>query len=97
MRIYDDMARPIRPLLITSEQRRELHAIINQPTAAFRDNRRAWIILNRAKGLSQLQTATKVGVTRPVVIKWEQRFQKAGLAGLAACSGTSPIGWSGPK
>ena len=77
------MARPISPLIITSEQRRELRAIINRPTAPYRENRRAWIILNRADGLSQTQAAAKVGVARPVVIKWEQRFRKAGLAGLA--------------
>lgn len=63
------MARPIRPLMLTSEQRRELRAIINRPTALYRENRRAWIILNRADGLSQTRTAAEVGVARPVVIK----------------------------
>jgi transposase len=55
--------------MITSEQRRELRAVINRPTAPYRENRRAWIILHRADGLSQTQAAVKVGVTRPVVIK----------------------------
>jgi transposase len=82
-----NMARPIRPLVITSEQRRELRAIINRPTAAYRENRRAWIILNRANGLSQTQTAAEVGVARPVVVKWEQRFRNAGLAGLTDSKG----------
>lgn len=92
-----DMARPIRPLSISSEQRRELRAIINRPTAPYRDNRRAWIILNRAEGLSQQQTAAKVGVGRPVVIKWEQRFRKAGLAGLADRTGRGRKPWIDPK
>lgn len=91
------MARPIRPLLVTAEQRRELRAIINRPTAAFRENRRAWIILNRADGLSQIQTAAKVGVVRPVVIKWEQRFRKAGLAGLADSKGRGRKPWIDPQ
>lgn len=81
------MPRAVRPLIISSEQRRALRAIINRPSAPQRDHRRAWIILNRADGLSQQETAEKLGVSRPVVIHWEQRFQKAGLAGLADAKG----------
>lgn len=92
-----NMARPIRLLTITPEQRRELRATINRPTAAVRENRRAWIILNRANGLSQTQTAAKVGVARPVVVKWEQRFRKTGLAGLAESKGRGRKPWIDPK
>src|SRR5437870_4522411 len=81
------MARPVRALDITSEQRRALRAIINRPSAPQRDHRRAWIILNRADGLSQEETAVKVGVGRRVVIHWEQRFRKAGIAGLGDAKG----------
>ena len=63
------MARPIRTLDITPEQRRELRAIVNRPSVPFRDNRRAWIILNRADGLSQTETARKVGVRQSVVVQ----------------------------
>jgi transposase/DNA-binding XRE family transcriptional regulator len=91
------MARPIRSLTINPEQRRELRAIINRPSAAYRDNRRAWIILNRADGLSQSQTAAEVGVARPVVIKWEQRFRKAGLAGLTESQGRGRKPWIDPQ
>lgn len=72
---------------ITSEQRRALRTIVNQPSAAQRDHQRAKIILLRADGLSQAETAERLGVSRPVVIQWEQRFQRAGLAGLADASG----------
>lgn len=81
------MARPIRVLDINSEQRRSLRMIVNSPSAPQRDHRRAWIILNRADGLSQEETAEKVGVGRRVVVHWEQRFRKAGLAGLADAEG----------
>ncbi len=91
-----NMARPIRPLVITSDQRRALHAIINRPSAPYRDNRRAWIIINRADGLSQAQTAAEVGVARPVVIKWEQRFRKAGLTRLADRKGRGRKPWIPP-
>jgi transcriptional regulator with XRE-family HTH domain len=83
--------------MISSEQRRELRAIVNRPSAAYRDNRRAWIILKRSEGLSQTQTAAEVGVARPVVIKWEQRFRKAGLAGLVDGKGRGRKPWIDPK
>ena len=81
------MARPIRTLSISSEQRRALRAIVNRHSAPYRDNRRAWIILNRADGLSQTETARKVGVRQSVVVQWEQRFRKAGIAGLSDAKG----------
>ena len=81
------MPRPVRILDITSEQRRALRAIVNRPSVAHRDHRRAWIILNRAEGLSQHETAVKVGVGRRVVIHWEQRFRQAGVAGLSEAKG----------
>src|SRR5256712_12818948 len=87
------MARPPEPLSITAEQRRALRATINRPPASYRENRRSWIILNRADGLSQVETATKVGVSRPVVIKWERRFAQAGLAGLAEAKGRGRKPW----
>jgi transcriptional regulator with XRE-family HTH domain len=86
------MARPISKLLITPEQRKELRRIVNRPKATQREVSRAWIILNRADGLSQAQTAKTVGVNRPVVAKWEKRFRANGLGGLAEArrSGRKP-------
>ena len=81
------MARPVRPLTITAEQRRALRAIVNRPSAPLRDHQRARIILNRADALSQAETAEAVGISRPMVIQWEQRFRKAGLAGLVDAKG----------
>jgi transposase len=81
------MARPIRPLEITSEQRSALRAVVNRPSAPQRDHRRAWIILHRAEGLSQEETAQKVGVGRRVVIHWERRFRQGGMGELADAKG----------
>jgi transcriptional regulator with XRE-family HTH domain/transposase len=81
------MPRPIRPLIVTPEQRRALRTIVSRPSAAQRDHQRAWIILHRSEGLSQAETAERLSISRPVVIQWEQRFQKAGLAGLADAKG----------
>ena len=76
------MARSIQALTVSDEQRRALRQIINAPSAPQRDARRAWIILNRADGLSQVATVLRVGVRRRIVSHWESRFLKEGLAGL---------------
>lgn len=86
------MARPIRVLSLDPVQLRELQAMIKRPKASQREVRRARIILYRAEGHSQQQTADLVGVNRPVVVKWESRFMKSGLPGLAEArrSGRKP-------
>jgi transcriptional regulator with XRE-family HTH domain/transposase len=81
------MARPIQPLSISPEQRAELRRIVNRPTATRRQVRRAWIVLNRADGLSQIETARRVGCRRSVVAQWERRFAQQGLAGLEEAPG----------
>jgi transposase/DNA-binding XRE family transcriptional regulator len=81
------MARPVRVLPITAEQRGALQRLVQRPTVTQREVRRAQIILDRADGLSQTDTARRVGVNRPVVVLWERRFGEAGLAGLADARG----------
>jgi transposase len=81
------MARPIRALPITDAQRSELRALARRPTSTRREAWRAQIILHRADGLSQEETARRVGVNRPVVVLWEKRFVHAGLAGLTEAKG----------
>ena len=86
------MARPIRVLPLNPVQLRELQIMIKRPKAPQREVRRARIILARAEGRSQQQTADLVGVNRPVVAKWESRFLKSGIPGLAEAprSGRKP-------
>jgi transposase/transcriptional regulator with XRE-family HTH domain len=81
------MVRPVRILAITAEQRGALQRLVQRPTAPQREVRRAQIILHRADGLSQAETARRLAVNRPVVVLWEQRFGAAGLAGLADAKG----------
>lgn len=81
------MSRPIRALPITEAQRSALRALVGRPTSSQREAWRAHIILHRADGVSQQETARRVGVNRPVVALWEKRFAQAGLAGLADAKG----------
>lgn len=87
------MARPIRCLTVSAEQRRELQRIVGRPSASQREVRRSRMILLRAEGISQQAVATRLGVNRPVVGHWEKRFQQGGLEGLreARRSGRKPV------
>lgn len=81
------MPRSVRPLVVSVEQQAELRRVLNRSTSTQREVRRARIILERASGLSQEQTAERVGVNRPVVTLWEKRFRMNGLAGLTDAQG----------
>jgi transposase len=74
-------------LVITAAQREALQRLVQRPTTTQRAARRAQIILHRADGLSQAETARRVGVNRPVVALWERRFRAAGLGSLADAKG----------
>lgn len=81
------MGRPIEPLEATKQQRDELERMVNAPTTPQRMVRRARIVLLRADGHSQVETAAMAGVNRPVVVHWERRFADRGLAGLEEAAG----------
>lgn len=86
------MARPVRALTISASQQHELQSMGRRPQAPQREVRRAKIILARAEGHSQQQTADLVGINRPVVAKGEKRFMQHSIAGLAGAkrSGRKP-------
>jgi transposase len=77
------MGRPVRAISLDSNQKKELEAVVQRPKASQREVRRARIILARADGLSHQQTADLVKVNRQVVVHWEKRFLKNGIAGLS--------------
>ena len=77
------MGRTVRVLDLEEEQERELRELVQRPTTPQRDALRARMILGRAQGLSQEETARLVKVRRTVVAHWEKRFREQGLAGLA--------------
>ena len=91
------MSRPTPVLDITPRQREALQAVLQRPTAARRAYQRAAIVLQRAAGVSQSATARALGVSRPVVIKWERRFREAGLAGLVDAKGRGRKPSIGPE
>jgi transposase len=76
------MARPVKPIELGEVQRQALLKIVNSPTSPQRMVRRARIVLCRAQGMSQAETAREVGVGQCVVSKWDVRFRRRGLEGL---------------
>lgn len=56
--------------------------MIHRPTAQQRMVRRCRLILYRAEGFSQKQSAEKAGVSRPTVNALEKRFVTEGMEGL---------------
>jgi transposase len=68
---------------LTAEERRTLRAWQHSRTIPARQARRGRIILLMADRVPISHIADLVGITRPFVYKWVQRFQQEGLAGLA--------------
>ena len=74
------MPRPIRPLLITLDQRDHL---IRLETSGGQLALRVRIVLALAEGTGQRDVATRLGVSLQMVSYWSARFKKDGVEGLA--------------
>lgn len=76
------MWKPCDPLTVTPEQRRTLETWVRAQNTPRSVVSRGTIALLAGDGLSNCQIARKVGVSRPTVILWRERFQRAGPAAL---------------
>lgn len=79
--------RPVLPVSLTAEQEAELARRTKAPTASRRDALRAAIILKRAQGLKQSDTARALGCSGACVSRWTARFRKQGMDGLKDAPG----------
>jgi hypothetical protein len=70
-------------ICLTPSERQTLRAWQRAPTMAAGRARRGRILLLLAERMPIAQIAATVGISRRFVYKWAQRFQQAGLAGLA--------------
>lgn len=68
---------------LSSEEREVLSRRVRRRTIARADAQRAAIVLGAADGLNNSQIAKAVGVTRPTVRVWRERFVKLRLDGLS--------------
>lgn len=74
--------RPVVPIVLNQDTRRELEALSRSRSLPYALVRRAHIILLAAQGMSQSDIGAKVGLSRAMVGMWRQRFLKQGLLGL---------------
>jgi transposase len=74
--------RPAPALGLREGDRERLQALIRSSTAPAGLVQRARIVLLAADGESNIAIADHVGVSRPTVLAWRERYQAKGLAGL---------------
>jgi transposase len=73
---------PSIALAISDEDRASLTTWIRSSTVSAGRAERAAIVLACAAGSGTSEAARRLGVSRPTVIKWRDRFAEQGLAGL---------------
>jgi transposase len=72
----------IPPLVITEEERAELHHRVRAHTMPQRAAKRARVVLPAADGVPNRQIAPMVGINQHTVAHWRRRFESERLAGL---------------
>jgi transposase len=68
--------------LISAEDRARLEAIVANRNRAQKHVARARLVLLSAERLDVATVARRVGISRPAVWRWQQRFAEAGVDGL---------------
>ena len=76
------LGRPITPIALTPDARRELDAMVRSRSLPHSLVRRAKIVVMSADGVDNKSIAEKLGLSRATVGKWRTRFLRQGLAGL---------------
>jgi transposase len=69
-------------LLLSAEDRAGLRGLIEDRRRPMKHVQRAQIVLLSADRLPVLEIAKRVGISRPMVWRWQQRFAEEGLDGL---------------
>jgi transposase len=67
---------------VSAEDRARLEAIVADRNRAQKHLARARIILGSADRLSVAEVASRAGIGRPAVWRWQRRFAEAGIASL---------------
>jgi Homeodomain-like domain len=75
------MARTVS-LLLSAQHGADLQGVIEDRGRSVKHVQRAQIILLSAERLPVLGIAKRVGVSRPMVWRWQQRFAEEGIEGL---------------
>jgi len=76
------IGRPVAIVSLSDSERQELESLARRRKTAQALALRAKIVLHCAEGLSNTEVASLVGVTKPTVGKWRQRFARDRINGL---------------
>ena len=76
------MRQRAQPLTVAPDQLRVLEAWVRAPSTSQSIATRARIVLSAAEGISNHETARAVGVSRPTVLLWRNRFVAGGPEAL---------------
>src|SRR3954471_24388291 len=74
---------PVTALAISEQERETLESWTRSSTVSAGQRERAQIVLAVASGAGVSGTARTLGVSRPTVLKWRDRFAADGIGGLA--------------
>jgi transposase len=69
-------------LLLSAQHGADLEGVIEDRGRPVKHVQRAQIVLLSAERLPVLEIAKRVGVSRPMVWRWQQRFAEEGIEGL---------------
>ena len=76
------MGLPVRRIRIRRGERRRLQQLVKKRTTPQRVVERAKIVLSSAQGLSGASICAAVGVSRPTVTQWLDRYEADGIEAL---------------
>ena len=71
------------PLMLRAGDEPRLTAMARSQTVTAAAAQRARIVLLAADGVPNAEIARRVGVTRPTVVGWRQRYLESGISGLS--------------
>ena len=74
-------------VILGADDRERLAAIIGDRRRPLKHVQRARIVLLSADRLPALEVARRIGVSRPAVWRWQQRYGEEGIDGIARRSG----------
>lgn len=77
------MGRPLAELVLTDDERSKLEAWVRRPKSLQRLALRAKIVLLADAGYTNTEIGDELGIARPTVGKWRQRFVEDRLDGLS--------------
>ena len=71
--------RPVKPLILSEEDRGKLELLARQPKTDQRTAQRARIVLECAAGQTNQAVAARLGLTTQTVGTWRERFRQGAL------------------